>query len=263
MSPLILLILLNGAFERHAQSAQANALAHAFTAACEGVDAIRFNPAALSLVRQNYLAVGYERTFSGIEGLHNITLGFARPLLWGALGIQLSEFGFSEQKEQAITLSYGSSFNESFKFGLGGDVYIIDNERTGRNYAFGVNFGLLGKLYKKWSMGVFAHNLNRPKFGSDEQSELPAELRAGLSYEPFEGILSEVDFSMKDDDLRIHIAAEFELFDLLYLRSGVKTNPMVVAAGAGIVYKFIRFDYSSEFIPDLPLSHSATISFVF
>ena len=263
MSPLLLLVFLSGAFERHAQSAQAAALANAFTAACEGVDAIRFNPAALSYINHSHLAVGYERTFSGIEGLHNIMLGYARPLFWGALGIQLSEFGFSEQKEQAVTISYGSHFNESFKFGLGADIYVIDNERTGRNYAFGVNFGLLGKLYKKWSMGVFAHNINRPKFGSDEQAELPPELRAGLSYEPFEGILSEVDFSIKDDDLRIHLAGEFELFDVLYLRSGVKTNPMVVAGGAGIVYQFIRFDYSAEFIPELPLSHCATISFVF
>jgi hypothetical protein len=263
MTGLILLVFLNGAFERHAQSAQATALAHAFTAASEGIDAIRFNPAALCLVQQNYLAVAYERTFSGIEGLHNIALGYTRPLFWGGVGIQLSEFGFSEQKEQAITLAYGSSFNEAFKFGVGGDVYIIDNERTGRSYAFGVNFGLLGKLYKKWSMGVFAHNINRPQFGSDEQAELPSEIRAGLSYEPFEGILSEVDFSIKDDDLRIHVAAEFELFDLLYLRTGVKTNPMVVAGGSGIVYKFLRFDYAAELIPELPLSHSATLSFTF
>jgi hypothetical protein len=263
MNALILIVFMNGAFERHAQSAQATALAHAFTAACMNVDAIRFNPAALSLVNRNYLAAGYERAFSGIEGLHNITLGYARPLLWGGMGIQLSEFGFSEQKEQAVTLAYGMGFNESFKFGLGGDVYIIDNERTGRSYALGLNFGLLGKLYRKWSMGVFAHNLNRPKFGSDEYAELPPEIKAGFAYEPFEGILSEIDFSMKDDDMRIHFAGEFKLFDMLYLRTGVITNPMVIAGGAGIAYKFIRFDYAAEFIPELPLSHSATISFVF
>lgn len=263
MTGLILIVFLSGAFERHAQSAQATALAHAFTAASQGIDAIRFNPAGLSLVQQNHLAVSYERTFSGIEGLHNIALGYTRPLLWGALGIQLSEFGFSEQKEQAVTIAYGSSFNEAFKFGLGTDVYIIDNERTGRSYAFGVNFGLLGRLYKKWSMGVFVHNLNRPQFGSDEYAEIPPEIKAGLSYEPFEGILSELDFSIKDDYLRVHMAAEFELFDMLYLRTGVKTNPMVVAGGAGIVYKFLRFDYAAELIPELPLSHSATLSFTF
>jgi hypothetical protein len=263
MIGLILVVFLNGAFERHAHSAQAASLAHAFTAACHGIDAIRFNPAALSLVHQNALSAGYERTFSGIEGLRNIALGYARPLFWGGLGIQLSEFGFSEQKEQAVTLAFGASFNESFRFGVSGDVYIIDNARTGRNYAYGLNFGLLGKLYKKWSLGVYGHNINRPQFGADEQGELPAELKAGLSYEPFDGILSEVDFSLKDDDMRVHFAGQFELFDLLLLRTGVKTNPMVFAAGAGIIHKFIRFDYAAEFIPELPLSHSATISFVF
>ena len=217
----------------------------------------------MSLVYQNTLAAGYERTFGGIEGLHNIALGYARPLLWGGFGIQLSEFGFSEQKEQAVTFAYGASFNESFKFGLSGDLYIIDNERIGRHYAYGLNFGLLGKLYKKWSLGVYGHNLNRPQFGSDEQGQLPAELKAGLSYEPFDGILSEVDFSLKNDAMRVHFAGQFELFDLFLLRTGVKTEPLVFAAGAGIVHNFIRFDYAAEFIPELPLSHSATISFVF
>lgn len=263
MNWLLIIVLLNGAFERHALSARSTALSHAFTASCYGVDAVRFNPAALALQGQNHLAVGYERTFSGIEGLHNINLGYARPLFFGGLGIQLSEFGFSEQKEQAVSLAYGMGFNESFKFGFGGDLYIIDNSRTGRAYAYGLNFGLLGNLYKKWSLGVYGHNINRPQFGSEMMEEMPAELRAGLAYRPFDGILSEVDFSMKDDDMRVQMAAEFRLFNLLYLRSGVKTNPMVIATGAGIVHKFISFDYAAEYIPELPLSHTATIGFTF
>ncbi|UCG30850.1 MAG: hypothetical protein JSV53_02960 [candidate division WOR-3 bacterium] len=263
MNWLVILVLLNGAFERHAYSARATALGHAFTASCYGVDAVRFNPAALSLTGRNYLSVGYERTFSGIEGLHNITLGYTRPLFFGGVGIQLSEFGFSEQKEQALSLAYGLGFNESFKFGVGGDLYIIDNSRTGRSYAYGLNVGLLGKLYKKWSLGVYGHNINGPQFGSDEWGELPAELKAGLAYEPFDGVLSEIDFSIRDDDMRVHLAAEFELFGLLFLRSGVKTSPLVIAGGVGIVHRFISFDYAAEYIPELPLSHTVTIGFIF
>ncbi|UCD18918.1 MAG: hypothetical protein JSU64_05680, partial [candidate division WOR-3 bacterium] len=153
--------------------------------------------------------------------------------------------------------------SETFKFGAGADVYIIDNARTGRTYAYGVSAGLLGRIYKKWSLGVYGHNLNRPQFGSYEDGEMLPELRAGLAYEPFDGILSEIDFSMKDDDMRIHLAAEFELFRILHLRSGIKTNPFVIAAGTGIVHKFLSFDYAAEFIPELPVSHTATIGFRF
>lgn len=263
MNWLLVLIFLNGAFERHAYSARAVALGHALTASCYGVDAVGFNPAAVSLLGQNNLSAGYERTFSGIEGLHNIHIGYAHPLFLGGFGIVLSEFGFSEQKEQAVSMAYGSSFSESFRFGLAGDLYIIDNARTGRSYAYGLNVGFLGRLYKRWSLGVYGHNINGPQFGSEEEGELLPELRAGLAYEPFEDILSEIDFTMKDDDLRVHLAAELELFDLLYLRSGVRTNPMVIAAGVGIVHKFINFDYAAEFIPELPWSHTVTIGFTF
>lgn len=263
MNWLVILVLLNGAFERHALSARAAALSHGITASCYGVDAVRFNPSALALLGHNHLSVGYERTFSGIEGLHNINIGYARPLFYGGLGIQLSEFGFSEQKEQAVTLAYGFGFNESFKFGVGGDLYIINNSRTGSSYAYGLNFGLLGKLYRKWSLGVYGHNINGPQFGSEDRGELPPELKAGLAYEPFDGILSEIDFSMKDDNMRVHLASEFKLFNLLYFRTGVKTNPFVIAAGAGILHKFISFDYAAEYMPELPLSHTATIGFTF
>lgn len=260
---LLFLLFINTAFERHAQSARAVGLAHALTASCQGIDAIRLNPAWLPLIDQNRAAVGYERTLGGIEGLHNIMLGYARPLFHGGFGIQLSEFGFSEQKEQAVTIAYGSSFNEMFSFGLSGDAYIIDNERLGRAYAFGLNFGLLGRIYKKWSLGVHGHNINRPQFGLYDDGQLPAELKAGLAYEPFEGILSEIDLSMKDDELRVHLAAEFLLFNMLYLRSGIKTNPVTVGAGTGIGYRFLSFDYAAEFVPDLPLSHTVTLSFTF
>ena len=263
MIPLILLVFLNTAFERHAESARATALAHAFTAAAEGVDAIRFNPAGLSLVNYNQLGVGYERPFAGIECLHNIGLAYARPMLGGVIGIELSEFGFSEQKEQAITLAYGTSFSDFFKIGLSGDIYTIDNARTGRSYATGLNIGFLAKLYRKWSLGVFGRNLNQPQFHGHEVDQLPPEIKAGLAYEPFDGILSEVDFSVQNDDFRVHVAGEFELFDILFLRTGVKSNPTIVSAGIGIIYKFINVDYAAELIPELPVSHIISLRFTF
>lgn len=259
----IFFLFLNQAFERYAGSAHAAALAHAFTAQADGVDAIRFNPAALSALNQNQVLTGYEYVLSGIEGLHNITIGFARPFAFGAFGIQLSEFGFSEQKEQALTLAYGLSLSKDLKLGIGGDLYFINNRRTGHGLSYGLNVGFIGTIYKKWTLGVFGHNLNQPQFGSGEEGGLPADLRAGLAYEPFEGITSEIDFSMVGDNLRIHMAGEFRLFDIIFLRAGTKTNPSVVSGGLGVVYKFMKIDYAAEHIPELPLTHSLTLKFKF
>lgn len=263
MINLIFILFINQSFERYATSANAAALAHAFTASATGIDAVRFNPAALSYMQKNQLSVGYEYVLSGLEGLHNINIGFAKPLFAGGFGIQLSEFGFSEQKEQAITLAYGLCLSKDFKFGLGGDLYLINNNRTGNGFAYGLNIGFSGRLYKKWSLGIYGHNLNQPQFGNTEEGRLPYELRAGLAYEPFEDILSEIDLSMVEDNFRVHMAAEFKLFDIIFLKTGLKTNPSVVSTGMGVVYKFIKIDYAVEYIPELPLTHNVCLSFEF
>ena len=260
---LVFLLFINSAFERYSSSTHALALGNAFTASAYGTDAIRFNPAALCYQNKNELLCGYEHFFSNLEGLRNINIGFARPLWGGGFGVQLSEFGFSEQKEQTVTIAFGTALTNEFSFGLGGDLYLIDNQRIGYGFAYGLDISFLARLYRKWSLGIFGHNLNRPQFGDYEEGELPYEVRAGFAYVPFEGVLSELDVSMVEENLRVHMAGEFSLFKFLNLRVGVKTNPSVVSTGTGIVYKFIGVDYGLEYIPELPLTHSISLEFEF
>jgi hypothetical protein len=261
MISIILLIYLNQAFERYSSSAYAMALAQAFTASARDVDAVRYNPATLSMVSGNKLMAGYEYIMSGIEGLHNINVGFARQFVHGGIGMHMSQFGFSEQKEQALTLAYGLPLSDDFFTGIGGDIYLVNNARTGTHTTFGLNIGFRSQLYKKWVLGVFCHNLNSPQFGVSEFGRQHSELRAGLAYEPFQDIRSEIDISMQKQICRVHLASEFILFNIFAVRAGVKTDPTVVSAGSGIRYKIMRIDYAVEYVPELPMTHALTINF--
>lgn len=263
MANLLLILFLNGAFERYSVSARATALAHAMTTHANGLDAVRFNPAMLSYLKENHLSAGYEYFMSGLEGLHNIHVGFARPFLIGGIGVNLSEFGFTEQKEQAITCAYGIHLSKDFSFGIGSDVYLINNARTGTAFSYGLNVGFLATVYKKWWLGVYGHNLNKPRFEDSDYGVLPYELRAGLGYSPFSDILSIAELSLVDDDMRVHVASEFNVLRIVQLRAGVKTNPTVISAGLGIKIKFIRTDYAVEYVPELPLTHCFTINIIF
>ena len=263
MVNLLLILCLSQAFERYSVSARATALAQAVTAQAYGLDGVRSNPAMLSLLEHNHLSAGYEYFLSGLEGLHNIHAGFARPFLIGGIGVSLSEFGFSEQKEQAITCAYGVKLSRDFSFGVGSDIYLINNARTGTSFSYGVNVGFLGNVYKKWWLGVYAHNLNRPRFEDSDYGVLPYELRAGLGYQPFSDILSLAEVSLVDEEMRVHVASEFNVLKISQLRAGVTTNPTVISAGLGIRIKFITTDYAVEYVPELPLSHSVTINLTF
>lgn len=259
----IFLFFLNQAFERYSFSPVAQGVSFACVANISGADAIRVNPAALTLLNKNSLSAGYEYTFSGIDGLRNISLGFARPLPYGSMGIAISEFGFTEEKEQALTGAYSFGLSKDFFLGLGFDLYIINNRRMGNGYSYGVNLGLKGRLAKKWALGVYGHNLNQAGFGDTDIGKLPPLLQVGLGYRPFDDISSEIDFSTTEGITRIHIGGEYKIFDFFVLRSGLITYPQSVSFGSGIFYKFIKIDYAVEYLPDLPLSHSLSINFEF
>ena len=260
---LILTFYLFQAFERYPVSANAQALACACVATVDGFDALRMNPAALALLNKNIAGISYEYTFLHIEGLHNVYFGFARPVFYGGLGIGISEFGFEEQKEQALTSAYSIRLSREFYAGAGVDLYLIQNKRTGTGVAYGLSLGMLGILSKKWFLGVYGHNLNGPQFGTAEESTLPASLQTGIGYRPFEDISSEIDVSITNDNIRMHTASEFRIMDFLNLRTGIQTNPNSVSFGFGIIYKSIQIDYGCTYLVDLPLNHIISISFEF
>lgn len=260
---IILSFYLFQSFERYLVSANNQALAYACVATAEGIDALRINPASLVLLNKNIIGTSYEYTFSHVEGLQNIFFGFARPIFKGGLGIGVSQFGFEEQKEQGITAGYGIGLSKEFYLGASFDLYMIQNKRTGTGISYGLNVGMIGNLSKKWFLGVYGHNLNKPQFGNSEVGTLSPSLQTGIGYKPFEDITSEIDLSISDQNLRLHTAGQVSIIDFLNLRTGFKTNPNSLSAGLGIIYKNTKIDYACEYLVDLPLNHTLSLSFEF
>ncbi|MGB9720939.1 MAG: hypothetical protein ACPL28_05605 [bacterium] len=251
------------AFERYSVSAHNQSLSFACVATAQGIDATRINPAALVLLRKNSIGVGYEYTFAHIEGLQNLFLGFARPLFHGGFGIGISQFGFEEQKEQALTTAYSLGLSRDFFIGASADLYLIQNKRMGTGISCGLNLGMLGILSKRWYLGANGHNLNEPEFSNTSEGRLPPSLQAGIGYKPFDDMVSEIDISLSNDDIRIHTAGAFQIMDFFDLRTGFQTNPISVSFGFGIIHKFIKIDYGCEYLVDLPLNHIVSVNFEF
>lgn len=257
---LILSFFLFQAFERYAVSANGQALGFACVATVSGFDAIRINPSALALNSKNIAGISYEYTFSHIEGLHNVYVGFARQVFNGGLGIGISEFGFEEEKEQALTVAYSVKLTKEFFVGAGSDIYLIQNKRTGTGLTYGLNIGLLGNLSKKWFLGVYGHNLNNPEFGNTEEGILPFSLQAGIGYKPFSDISSEFDLSIVDNNIRLHTGSEFAIMDFFTVGVGMQTNPNTISFGFGIFYRAIKINYGCSYLADMPLNHIVSIS---
>lgn len=260
---MLMALCLTAAFERYYSSPHAQGMGFASFAGAQATDAVRFNSARLAGITGNHVATGYDRLFGGIDGLHNVNAAFARPLGPGGIGLHLSEFGIAAQSEVCLTAGYGLALSSQFSAGAGLNCYLVNNERTGTGYALGLDIGLVGRLPSKWTLAAVAHDVNRPRFGDGEEGTMDPSLTLAVAYRPLEDINSEIDMSLIRDEFSFRCGGEFRIFNRIWLRSGMRTNPTVFDAGIGITIKQLTIDYAADLVINLPITHSLGLGYSF
>ena len=255
-------------FEDMESGARAEGFAGAFTAVADDPCAVHFNPAGLQQVDRIGLYTFYQLLYGGVgDNLHNATLNAAIPLnsRIGTLGVSFQEMGSSLSSERALTVAHGFALLKDLHFGYGLTAYNVAMKTLGQAFAFGVDVGLHARLYRRWNIGFFAHNLNMPQVGIDQRTYLPRLLNLGLAYIPTPGIISTLDVSQEvGQQMRVAVGQEFQIIEnLLTLRAGVQTAPVRMSFGLGTGTRNIHVDYALVTHPDLPLTHNLGLNIRF
>ena len=88
-------------------------------------------------------------------------------------------------------------------------------------------------------------NINNPKVGEDNRHELPQKIAMGISYNPYDNVITSIEFKKTMDwETEIHVGAEVKVFEILTLRCGVRNNPASYSAGASFNLYDITIDYA-------------------
>ena len=244
-------------FEDNEAGARPEGMGGAFTAVADDVSAIDLNPAGLFQVeRASGLAYGKLLYGGAGAGLHTATIAGCIPVRRvGTFGIRLQETGVSEMSQRSLKLAHGFKLANDLAFGYGLNAYNLAQQDYGQGFAFGVDVGMFARIYKVWSIGFYAHNLNMPTLGGDE---LPRLLVFGLGFSPSPGINSAVDVSKEPGmPTRVCIGQEFRIIeDYLTVRAGVETEPVSMSFGLRSGYKLFHVDYAFRTHPTLPATHS-------
>lgn len=246
-------------------------LAGAYTAIASDASAIHFNPAGLVDIEMPQVCAFYKSLFSGVnENLHSAAFSFVYPKTkLGTFGVALYESGIAIFSQKAFTVGHGFNLAPDLAFGYNLNGYNVAIENFGQGYAFGLDVGFLAKLYKRWRLGFFAHNLNMPTIGTLEKSYLPRLLNFGIAYSPIQGINSVFDISKEvGKDFRMMAGQELAIIPKitsigLILRAGVSTEPVRFAFGFGIGWKMITIDYALFTHYELPLTHNIGVNITF
>lgn len=265
---LAIFALSHAVFEDMEAGARPEGVAGAFTAVADDPSAVHFNPAGLQQVERFSLYTFYKLLYGGLgANLHNATMTAAVPIhpRVGTLGISIQEMGFALSSERALTVAHGIALLKDLNFGYGLTGYNIALKDLGQAFAFGLDVGLHARIYKRWNIGFFAHNLNMPQVGLDEKTYLPRLLNLGLAYIPASGIVSSLDVSQEvGKPARFAFGQEFQIVEnLLTLRAGVQTEPVRMAFGLSTGVRNIHLDYAMTTHPEMPLTHNLGLNIRF
>ena len=238
------------AFEDWQVGIRGNALAGAYTAVADDIEAIQWNPAGLSDIN-GWQASVYGKRLWGIRGLVNGTASIARSWgRWGSAGLSLQQVGSDWEKDQALSLAHGLALQKQLSFGYGINLYRLWQDRFGSAVTAGIDIGLLAKIYRKWRIGCFGHNLNHPSLGTLSQYDLPSWMEVGVAYEPYSGVLGAAGATKEVGRItRYKFGSEFAIVqERLKLRAGVlnEGNLTLYTLGFGVQALGVSVNYAFE-----------------
>lgn len=271
------------------RGARPTALGGAYMALANDAEAILWNPAGLTALRDIQVTASHLSYFGDVN---DEFLAFAQPIYsmgaawglgttylytsdvyrdaWGVRGDTFTDFDFS------IQLAYAMDFLKYFSAGAS---YKILRQGYASNFAMGSAFDLglqsRGLMEKRLSLGLGALNLGTPMALGDAVNNLPITFKGGAAWWMRPDWVLAVEYSHQPIDFinRWHAGSEFTFEqDRLRgaLRAGYTLGPEAslgnlagLTGGLGLGLGSYQVDYS--FVPagDLGASHRFTLTYSF
>jgi len=246
-------------FENTVVSPRARAMGESSVAVDDAAYAAFQNPGQLGGITSGKVAASYVRPFN-LDFTDFVYFGAGVPVSekWGNLGLALSSFKVGYQdtsllKETQVSLAHGfglySDYHSRIDFGYALNMYRVELGESisgldpGSDTAFGIDLGFMMTLHKRTHLGFQIKNLNNPQIGVDTE-ELHRRLIAGISYEPYDGVVTTFEFDNElGEDVQYHGGVDMTITTGFALRAGVLTNPNKLTAGFGYAIAGFGFDY--------------------
>lgn len=265
--------LLLAVFDDYQPSARARSMGGAFTAVSDDANAIFFNPAGLADLSYE-LKIGFTSPYSeSFSQLSTVAMGAKLPNRFGNIGLGLKNFGVKYEDEelmaeQSFTLSHGitllKDIHSTINFGYNLNYLRLGFDDEDKGGAFALDLGVLALLHGRTKLGFSVQNLNRAKMGFENQIELPSNLAMGVSYVPYDGVITTIevkkDFAKETEFMG---GVEAKIYEPLYIRAGVHQNPATYSAGASFLMKGVALDYAATYHAVLGLSHAFNLGYSF
>jgi hypothetical protein len=182
---------------------------------------------------------------------------------YGNYGLSISRFGDELYSQQHIGIGAAHKLGQ-FSLGAKADVWQVAVQGYGSKKAVTISVGGQAEIIPNLYFGVHAFNLNQARLSSFEDERLPTILKAGLSYRPYKKLLLATETEKHIDfDADFKAGIEYQIIEMLALRSGFSTLTSQLTFGAGVKARQLQVDYAfaSAMLPGN--SHHISLAYTF
>lgn len=268
-----------GVFDDRFPSAKVMGMGGSGVATSTGVWASYYNPAALSQVQNIAVGSAYHRLFNQAFLKNYFGAGvYPLPQKYGALSLSVQYFGVEyenvkQSSEITVGLSHGfyllNDIHSSLAFGYSIKAYnwdlanSVEGLELGSTTVMGIDVGFQASVYSRTFIGVYFLNINAPQVGEFTKHDLPQRLTAGISYQPYDGVTTSLDFNrvLGTQETEVWAGSEFQVLKFIYLRFGGTTNPNRFSFGLGIHVEKFDVDYGLRTHSELGETHLIGLSY--
>ncbi len=222
------------------------------------------NQAGLANIKNPSGGFLYENRF-GLYQVSTKALAIAIPVNSGCFGLNYSYFGYSEYNESKAAIGFGKKLAEFLDIGIQLNymhTYITENYGNRGTVTF--ETGLLATPISDFTLAFHVFNPLHTLISRNINEHIPTIIRAGIEYKFNENTMLAVE-TKKDINQKpvFKFGGEHLLFDFLYIRTGIQTNPVKYSFGFGMEYKGIYGDIGFISHPELGYSPHLSIYYRF
>ncbi len=220
------------------------------------------NPAGIGWLTHYSAGTYYENRFL-VKELGIKAVGIVLPFRPGTVGVTFLHYGFSLYNEMKTGIVVGRKFGNHFSAGVQIDyLRIHQGDDLGNRNLFTFGIGLQYKVNSHLSLGMHLYNPVPFHISPDEKERMIPLLRLGLSWNPSEQLISNLEIS-KDDQSTPSFKGglEYHIVKPLSIRVGLMTNPAIFTFGFGLEFGGLTFDFASSYHP--VLGYSPQVSLIY
>ena len=230
-------------------------------------NSVLFNPACLSLSTRQFIDINYFNKYQ-LKELSSTSIIYGNSDLLLPLAVHISTFGYNKYRETMFRLALSKTLFSRWIIGVSTQYALLQTELYEEEAKkLSTDVGILFISDENLLIGLSITDL--PSVRLDDKSINIEDfnyysVQTGFNWKVFNNMLIVASVNYTNHSIyRLNMGLEYTAFDNFFIRTGVQTNPIIPAFGAGIEVSSFRFDVAANYHSQLGVNTGVGLSYSF